>query len=208
MNRTRSLGSQRAAGPLVSASRQRGGGLAWRLAIGLGVLGLSAAAHADMAPGPPPPECVGKPDGTLCVMSNGTAGKCKTGQWGRTPGRTWVSCESDKAECDNLQLGAACHGYLGKPAHCKEFTSPEKKTWRTCQVDAADAPAADSPAPAPAPVVAATPTAETPAAAPAKKGLLSCTAAPGVPAAGGTGALVLGAVALWLGARRRIKAAA
>ena len=178
--------------------RRSGSSVAVGLAVGLGLLGLVTAARADLAPGPPPPECVGKPDGTLCVLQNGTAGQCKTGPWGRQPGRTWVSCEPDKHECDRLELNAVCHGYLGQPAHCKEFTSAEKTTWRTCQVDGAAAPAADRSADPPA----------TPGAPPAatKKGLLSCAAVPGAAGAGNTGALMLWAAALWLTARRRSSA--
>ena len=212
MSRMRSLPFSSTRTESAAAARtRRGSGVAAGLALGLGVLGLLGTASADMAPGPPPAECVGKPDGTLCVNHDGTAGKCKTGPWGRQAGRTWVFCEADKHECDHLELGAVCHGYLGKPAHCKEFTSPEKKTWRTCTVDGSDAPVVDSPAtaPAPAPTTAPAPaaTTETPAAPPpaAKKGL-SCTAVPGAAGAGSGGVMALWAAALGLAARRRFTA--
>jgi hypothetical protein len=182
------------------------------MAIGLGLLGLGAA-RADMAPGPPPEECVGKPDGTFCLLPNGLAGMCKTGQWGRHAGRTWVHCAEDKAECDRLGVGAVCHGYLGQPAHCKEFTNAEKTTWRICQVDGVDAPVVRSVAPAPdlaaapAPATTQASVAESQATPPpAKKGVMSCAAVPGAAGAGGASAAVLWAAALWFGARRRYRA--
>lgn len=196
--------------PLARASR-RPVRLAVGLALCLTALGLGAA-HADMAPGPPPQECVGKPDGTLCILPNGLAGKCKTGQWGRHAGRTWVHCEEDKTECDRLGIGAVCHGYLGQPAHCKEFTNSEKKTWRICQVDGVDAPVVRSVAPAPDLAAAAAPAPPSappsaPAAEPqtpaAKKGLLSCSAVTGAAGAGGAGTTALWAAALGLFLRRR-----
>jgi len=167
------------------------------LALALGLSGFAPAARADIAPPPPPPECVGKPDGTLCVKANGTAGQCKTSRSERRPSQVWVSCDADGHECDRLEIGAVCHGYLGKPAHCKEFTNTEKKTWRTCQVDGETAPAAGEPAADSAP----TPSGPAPAPA-AKKGLLGCAAGPGVPSAGGAGMTALWAAALVLLRRR------
>lgn len=151
---------------------------------------LSSSAAADLVPSPIP-ECVGKPDGTFCKLADGTAGQCTTNQDTRRPGRSWQSCNKDPKECDRLAIGAECHGYLGKPSHCREFSDPDKGTkWRTCQADdvnSAAAPAAAAPAaPAPAAPAAATPAAEAP---PAKKGMFSCSAAPG---AGSTGTPLAG----------------
>lgn len=101
---------------------------------------------------PPPPDCVGKPDGTFCRMADGTAGKCTSHADVRRPGRNNTTCVKDPHECDRLAVGAECHGYLGKPAHCREFSNPERnERWRTCQLDEHNAgPAAGPEKPAPA----------------------------------------------------------
>lgn len=98
------------------------------------LLSLSPAV-ADLVP-EPPAECVGKPDGTFCSLGDGTAGQCVTEKDARRPGRSYQGCKKDTHECDRLAVGAVCHGYLGKPAHCREFRSPERgETWRSCQAD-------------------------------------------------------------------------
>ena len=166
----------------------------------------AGSAVADLAPSPIP-ECVGKPDGTFCKLDDGTAGRCETHKDTRRPGRTWQSCSKDEKECEHLAVGAECHGYLGKPAHCREFNDPEKKkTWRTCSADTDSAPAAqDAPA---APTEPAAPAASTPPAAapppPAKTGMFSCaTTSGGVPGAP-VGLPLLGLSLLILAARRRL----
>ncbi len=149
------------------------------LAFLSGLIGPGVAS-ADLVP-PPIPECVGKPDGTFCKLADGTAGQCVTNPDTRRPGRSWQSCQKDEHECDRLALGAECHGYLGHPAHCREFSNPEKtKTWRTCQADdsngaqagANSSSATTSPPPSPAAQPAA------PATPPAKKGMFGCAMAP------------------------------
>ena len=119
------------------------------------LLCFAGPAAADLVPSPIP-ECVGKPDGTFCKLNDGTAGQCTTHQDSRRPGKSWTSCAKDPHECDKLEIGASCHGYLGKPSHCREFSDAEKnKKWRTCQADEI---AAEAPAPAgTAPASAATP---------------------------------------------------
>ena len=160
-------------------------------------------ARADLIPSVPP-ECVGKPEGTPCTLGNGSAGQCAVRKDPRRPTVSYTVCDRDEHECDRLGIGAVCHGYLGKPAHCREFKNAEK-TWRTCQLDehqaAADAagkapaaapeqaaPAA-TPAPAPAATPATTPPAA-PAAAPETRGRFGCSTLPGA-ATGPTGALAL-----------------
>ena len=170
-------------------------------------------AHADLVP-TPPPECENKPDGTFCSIANGTAGVCATETDARRPGRSYRVCKRDASECDRLEVGAVCHGYLGKPAHCREFNNPDtKQHWRTCQVDDAAAPAAPSPsAPAapstvpaaPSTVPAASSTASEPAAPAASKpkGLFGCSQIPGR-AAGLPGLLAISLAAAALRLRRR-----
>jgi len=174
-------------------------------------------AHADLVP-TPPPECENKPDGTFCSIANGTAGVCATETDARRPGRSYRVCKRDASECDRLEVGAVCHGYLGKPAHCREFNNPDtKQHWRTCQVDDAAAPAAPSPsapaapsatapapsATAPAPSTAAQPAAPSPApAASQPKGLFGCSQTQGS-AAGIPGLLAIGLAAAALRLRRR-----
>ncbi len=144
------------------------------------LLSLSPAV-ADLVP-EPPAECVGKPDGTFCSLGDGTAGQCVTEKDARRPGRSYQGCKKDTHECDRLAVGAVCHGYLGKPAHCREFRSPERgETWRSCQADdpppaSAEAPAATSPS---APPAAPTATASPAAPEPAKKGRFGCQVALG-----------------------------
>jgi MYXO-CTERM domain-containing protein len=155
-------------------------GLVWLLVL---VGGLSGA-RADLVP-MPPPECEGKPDGSFCGLGDGTAGACATVQDARRPGRSYRTCKKDPNECDRLEVGAVCHGYLGKPSHCREFENAEtKKRWRTCQADEVTAPAAASPTPAaaappaaaPPPPTAAPASAEpAPVAAPKPRGLLGCS---------------------------------
>lgn len=161
-----------------------------------------SVARADLVV-PPPPDCVGKPDGSFCQLGDGTAGKCLTIQDPRRPGRSSITCQKDAAECDRLAIGAECHGYLGKPAHCKEFSDPEKqKTWRTCQLDEHNA---DAPKPEATPTPAAprpdTAMKQTTA---EKTRWLSCSAAPGATSAAGAAPLALGLLA-GLGRRRRRK---
>lgn len=172
-------------------------------------------AGADMVP-EPPQECVGKPDGTFCSLGDGTAGQCVTVKDARRPGRSYQSCRKDAHECDRLAIGAVCHGYLGKPSHCREFRNPERgETWRTCQADETPAaanptaptdPAATAGAPTAPPTSApptSTPTTAIPA--PEKKGLFGCQLAVGgaAPNVGGGSLGLLGVVAAWLLQRRR-----
>jgi len=142
------------------------------------VLGLAVglpSASADLVP-TPPPECENKPDGTFCSLGDGTAGACVTQQDTRRPGRSYRGCKKDLHECDRLEVGAVCHGYLGKPAHCREFSNAEtKQRWRTCQVDDAAAPPADSTASPAIPSAAPAATESTPAPAKKPKGLLGCS---------------------------------
>lgn len=159
----------------------------------VGGLLFAGNAAADLVPSPIP-ECVGKPDGTFCKLADGTAGQCETHQDTRRPGRSWQSCSKDAKECDRLAIGAECHGYLGKPAHCREFSDPDKGTkWRTCQADDVNGAGAPTAAPAATPAAPAAaapaPAVATPAEAPAKKGMFSCSAVPG---AGSSGAPLAG----------------
>jgi hypothetical protein len=148
---------------------------------------MAATARADVVPDPIP-ECVGHADGTTCTLSDGTAGACKTHQDDRRPGRSWQSCEKDTHECDHLEAGAPCHGYLHRPAHCKEFKNPDKgQTWRACQVDelSSDAQGAASSGSAP----------------PAQRkglGCAACSAAHGGPADSAAAGLSLGLLLLAL----------
>lgn len=186
-------------------------------ALAVSALLAAGAARADLAPSVPP-ECVGKPAGTPCTLDNGTAGVCQTQTDSRRPGRSYTICTRDEHECDRLTVGAACKGYLGKPAHCKEFSNAEGKRWRTCQADeneaAAPSPlaaAAAPPSPAPA-AAAAAPPGSTPAAAPpapaaSSRGAFGCVVVPGaVPAQltgpGGLVAALLGALGLSRARRR------
>jgi hypothetical protein len=170
-------------------------------------------AVADSVP-EPPAACVGKPDGTFCALPDGTAGLCATQKDARRPGRSYQTCTKDAHECDKLAIGAVCHGYLGKPSHCREFQNAERgERWRTCQADdppPAAAPAAPgsvepaAPASPPAPPAAAAPA--TPA--PAGKGLFGCQltlGSPGGAPPGGSVGVVAVLLAAALGRRRRQK---
>lgn len=139
-------------------------------------------AMADMVPDPPP-ECVGKPDGTFCSLGDGTAGQCITQKDARRPGRSYRGCKKDEHECDRLAVGAVCHGYLGKPSHCREFENKERgERWRTCQADESP-PAVKTVAPPSEPAAAASSAA--PAAPAAPKSRFGCQFAAGAMAAGG-----------------------
>ncbi|MFO0573552.1 MAG: hypothetical protein U1A78_06120 [Polyangia bacterium] len=165
--------------------------------------------RADLIPSVPP-ECVGKPEGTPCTLGNGTAGQCAVRKDPRRPTVAYTICDRDEHECDRLAVGAVCRGYLGKPAHCREFKNAEK-TWRTCQLDehqaaadaAGQAPAAPAPAATPAPAPAATP-----APATETRGRFGCSTLPGAATGptGLTGALALGALGLLLAGRVRRRA--
>ena len=148
-------------------------------------------AVADMVPDPPA-ECVGKPDGTFCSLGDGTAGQCMTQKEVRRPGRSYRVCKKDEHECDRLAVGAVCHGYLGKPSHCREFENKERgERWRTCQAD--ESPAAEKPTATPPSEPAAAPPSTAPAApaAPAApKSRFGCQFAAGAMAAGGELTLV------------------
>jgi hypothetical protein len=146
-------------------------------------------ARADLVPSVPP-ECVGKPEGTPCTLANGTAGQCAVRKDTRRPGRSYSVCDRDEHECDRLAVGAACRGYLGKPAHCREFKNAQGKTWRTCQLDehqaAADSagqPPAAPQAPAAQGPEAAAPAPTPPATSPATPPATSPTTTPSAPAA-------------------------
>lgn len=174
--------------PLFS-SRSPSRPTALRLGILCTLLSLSAVAspsRADLVP-EPPPECTGKPDGTFCSQGDGTAGLCATEQDARRPGRSYRVCRRDKNECDRLAIGAVCHGYLGKPSHCREFHNAERnERWRTCQADDIAAPATAAPAgtptaaPATASAAASDPAPATAVPAVSKpKGMFGCSQAGG-----------------------------
>lgn len=92
-------------------------------------------AQADLIV-PPPPDCVGQPPGARCVRFNGTAGRCVHTPDSRRPGRVNIVCEADSNECDSLAIGAECHGYLGRAAHCREFSDDAShRRWRACVAD-------------------------------------------------------------------------
>jgi hypothetical protein len=110
---------------------------------------VPVVSHADLVV-PPPPECVDRPDGTQCILDNGTAGVCTHRQDSRRPGRSYVVCEADAHECDRLAVGAECHGYLRRPSHCREFTNDRNEHWRACMND-------DTASSAPPPASASTP---------------------------------------------------
>ena len=164
------------------------------------------AAMADMI-APPPPDCVGQPAGARCVRFNGTAGRCVHTPDPRRPGRVDIVCEADTDECGSLEIGAACHGYLGRAAHCREFSDEQThRRWRSCVVDEnqpdATAPTPTQPAPTPAPAPPPAPTARPaqPPAPPARSSGCSVT-----PSAGDAslGAWALGVAVIALRARRR-----
>lgn len=205
-----SPGSPSSSPPVPSRNLPRPRGL--RVAVGLVfcMLAVSPAA-ADTVPAPPP-ECVGKPDGTFCSLGDGTAGECVTTQDARRPGRSYRGCKKDEHECDRLAVGAVCHGYLGKPSHCREFENKERgERWRTCQADespAIEKPAAPPPSdPAAAPPSAAPTTPAAPAAPAAPKSRFGCQLATGAMAGGGELTLValLGLGVVLRVARRRQK---
>lgn len=178
-------------------------------AVWVGCVALSPAV-ADSVP-EPPAACVGKPDGTFCALPDGTAGLCATQKDARRPGRSYQTCMKDAHECDKLAIGAVCHGYLGKPSHCREFQNAERgERWRTCQADDPPpaAPSSVEPAAPDSPAAAAAPSPS----APARKGLFGCQLAGGSPGGGLGGGfsgaslgVVAGLLAALLGRRRRQK---
>lgn len=182
-----SLHTRPSSPPIPSRNLSRPRGL--RAAVGLlfCMLAVSPAA-ADMVPDPPA-ECVGKPDGTFCSLADGTAGECVTQKDARRPGRSYRVCKKDEHECDRLAVGAVCHGYLGKPSHCREFENKERgERWRTCQAD--ESPATEKNAAAPPSEPAAAAPSAAPAEPAAPKSRFGCQFAAGAMAAGGELTLV------------------
>lgn len=162
------------------------------------------AAMADMI-SPPPPDCVGQPAGARCVRFNGTAGRCVHVPDSRRPGRVDIYCEADTDECGPLAIGATCHGYLGRPAHCREFSDEQThRRWRSCVVDEsqpdASAPTPTPPAPAPAPPPAPTARPAQPPAPPARSSGCSVRASSNDAS---HGAWALGVAVVSMLARRR-----
>lgn len=154
---------------------------------------------------PPPPDCVGRPPGARCVRFNGTAGRCVHAPDSRRPGRVDIVCEADSNECDSLAIGAECHGYLGRAAHCREFSDEAAhRRWRACVVDDnqpdASRPAPPAPTTQPPPAQPAPTTQPAPAQPPARSS--GCTVANTSPTTA-SGAWMLAALAMIAGLRRR-----
>jgi hypothetical protein len=125
----------------------------WAALVGAMAVGsIASEARADTMPGPDTSGCTERNVGAACVLPDGAPGQCRV-DTRRNRRFTW--CEA-VPECEVVAVGGACHGFGGRPAHCREIIDDRThRPFRMCVVDESsyaalnDASVAQSAEPAP-----------------------------------------------------------
>jgi hypothetical protein len=119
-----------------------------------------APARADLVGPPDTSGCATSDAGAACILANGAPGRCEHSIDPRRRRRE-TRCVAIP-ECDVVAVGAPCHGFLGRAAHCREIVDDRThRPFRMCVLDESTYAALNdsgTAAPAPTPTPAATPT--------------------------------------------------